>query len=50
LIDQHPGGANAILALAGKDATEDFDLFHSPSTIKSRPEQGKYLLTSLLTT
>ncbi|CAH0056133.1 unnamed protein product, partial [Clonostachys solani] len=39
LIDQHPGGANAILALAGKDATEDFDLFHSSSTIKSRPGQ-----------
>ncbi|VUC24937.1 unnamed protein product, partial [Clonostachys rosea] len=39
LIDQHPGGANAILALAGKDATEDFDLFHSSGTIKSRPEQ-----------
>lgn len=41
LIDHHPGGPDAILSLAGKDATEDFELFHSDGTLQSRPEQGK---------
>ncbi|OGE49935.1 hypothetical protein PENARI_c019G10393 [Penicillium arizonense] len=33
-LDNHPGGAQAILRFAGRDATEDFDLIHPPETLK----------------
>ncbi|KAJ5981746.1 hypothetical protein N7499_009200 [Penicillium canescens] len=33
-LGNHPGGAQAILRFAGRDATEDFDLIHPPETLK----------------
>ncbi|THV84978.1 L-lactate dehydrogenase [Aureobasidium pullulans] len=33
-LDQHPGGANLILKLAGKDASDEYDLFHSPELVE----------------
>lgn len=33
-IDQHPGGANLILKLAGKDASDEYELFHSPELVR----------------
>jgi cytochrome b involved in lipid metabolism len=38
-LKEHPGGKQAILLFAGKDATEEFDMLHPPSVL--RP--GKYL-------
>ncbi|PHH80996.1 hypothetical protein CDD83_3656 [Cordyceps sp. RAO-2017] len=36
----HPGGANIILKLAGRDATEDYDPVHPPGTLEEnlKPE------------
>ncbi|KAI5215605.1 L-lactate dehydrogenase [Aureobasidium subglaciale] len=33
-LDQHPGGASLILKLAGKDASDEYDLFHNPELVK----------------
>lgn len=33
-LDQHPGGANLILKLAGKNASDEYDLFHSPELVE----------------
>lgn len=33
-LKTHPGGAQAILRFAGRDATEEFDLIHPPETLK----------------
>ncbi|KAH0365005.1 L-lactate dehydrogenase, partial [Aureobasidium melanogenum] len=33
-LEQHPGGANLILKLAGKDASEEYELFHSPELVR----------------
>lgn len=33
-LNDHPGGAKAILAYAGKDATEQFNLLHKPDVIE----------------
>lgn len=33
-LDEHPGGAKAILLYAGKDATEAFDMLHSADIIE----------------
>lgn len=30
---EHPGGADVILRLAGKDATESYSTFHDPSLV-----------------
>ena len=30
----HPGGKDAIMLFAGKDATEEFDMLHQPSVLK----------------
>lgn len=35
MLDTHPGGAQAILNLGGKDATENFDLVHPSETIEA---------------
>ncbi|PKS06538.1 hypothetical protein jhhlp_007286 [Lomentospora prolificans] len=32
-LNEHPGGPKAILRLAGKDATEEFDPIHPPGTL-----------------
>ncbi|KAI5274864.1 L-lactate dehydrogenase [Aureobasidium subglaciale] len=32
-LDQHPGGASLILKLAGKDASDEYELFHSPELV-----------------
>lgn len=29
----HPGGKDAIMLFAGKDATEEFDMLHQPSVL-----------------
>jgi hypothetical protein len=34
---EHPGGPQAILKYAGKDATEPFDTFHSPDALVNLP-------------
>lgn len=33
-LPSHPGGANIILKLAGKDATEEYDPVHPPGTLE----------------
>ncbi|PFH59793.1 hypothetical protein XA68_11872 [Ophiocordyceps unilateralis] len=33
-LSSHPGGANIILKLAGRDATEDYDPVHPPGTLE----------------
>jgi L-lactate dehydrogenase (cytochrome) len=33
-LEQHPGGANLILKLAGKDASDEYDLFHNPDLVR----------------
>ncbi|KAF2501184.1 putative mitochondrial cytochrome b2 [Lophium mytilinum] len=39
LLPTHPGGSQAILRLAGRDATEDYDPIHPPGTLNSlKPE------------
>jgi isopentenyl diphosphate isomerase/L-lactate dehydrogenase-like FMN-dependent dehydrogenase len=35
LLSSHPGGPQAILRLAGKDATQEFDSIHPPGTLQS---------------
>lgn len=39
-LPEHPGGTKAILNLAGKDATEDYDPIHPPGTLEEnlKPE------------
>lgn len=39
-LSSHPGGSKIILALAGKDATEDYDPVHPPGTLEEnlKPE------------
>lgn len=40
-VNEHPGGAKIILALAGQDATEEYDPVHPPGTLEEnlKPEQ-----------
>ncbi|KAK6388235.1 hypothetical protein LTR65_008077 [Meristemomyces frigidus] len=33
-VSEHPGGANLILKVAGKDATEQYETFHSPELVE----------------
>ena len=33
-LPDHPGGKKAIILLAGKDATEEFDMLHDRKVIK----------------
>lgn len=33
-LEQHPGGANLILKLAGKDASDEYELFHNPDLVR----------------
>ncbi|CAD0087821.1 unnamed protein product [Aureobasidium vineae] len=33
-LEQHPGGANLILKLAGKDASDEYDLFHDAELVR----------------
>jgi len=38
-LDKHPGGRQAILLYAGKDATEEFNMLHKPDVVqKYAPE------------
>jgi L-lactate dehydrogenase (cytochrome) len=39
-IDRHPGGADAILRYAGKDATEEYDKIHAEGTIERGLAKG----------
>ena len=41
-LPEHPGGANIILKLAGKDATEEYDPVHPPGTLEDNlPESAR---------
>jgi L-lactate dehydrogenase (cytochrome) len=33
-LEQHPGGANLILKLAGTDASDEYKLFHRPDLVR----------------
>ena len=51
-LDEHPGGADSILILAGDDATEDFMAIHSMDAkkklaqVSTRTVHSALLLTS----
>lgn len=40
-LADHPGGVNAIMAYAGKDATENFNMFHPKDTIEEYAPEVK---------
>ena len=42
-LPEHPGGANIILKLAGKDATEEYDPVHPPGTLEENLASSKCL-------
>ncbi|KAK5949766.1 hypothetical protein OHC33_009155 [Knufia fluminis] len=42
-LPEHPGGANIILKLAGKDATEEYDPVHPPGTLEENLAPSKRL-------
>jgi L-lactate dehydrogenase (cytochrome) len=33
-LEQHPGGADLILKLAGTDASDEYELFHNPDLVR----------------
>ncbi|KIL70694.1 hypothetical protein M378DRAFT_95200 [Amanita muscaria Koide BX008] len=39
-LPEHPGGPQAILNYAGKDATEPFDTFHAPDALSHLPSEA----------
>ncbi|KAH0382935.1 L-lactate dehydrogenase, partial [Aureobasidium melanogenum] len=39
-LEQHPGGANLILKLAGKDASDEYELFHNPELVRNTIESN----------
>ncbi|CAZ84101.1 unnamed protein product [Tuber melanosporum] len=42
-LSAHPGGAKAILSLAGQDATEEYDPIHPPGTLEESLEKSQIL-------
>ncbi|OBT72296.1 hypothetical protein VF21_07956 [Pseudogymnoascus sp. 05NY08] len=42
-VDEHPGGRQSIMRLAGRDATEDFDLVHPKGTLEQNLPAEAYL-------
>jgi len=42
-LTSHPGGAKAILSLAGQDATEEYDPIHPPGTLEESLEKSQIL-------
>ncbi|RPB24073.1 L-lactate ferricytochrome c oxidoreductase [Terfezia boudieri ATCC MYA-4762] len=42
-IDSHPGGANVILQLAGKDATVEYDPIHPPGLLEETLSKSQIL-------
>lgn len=42
-LPNHPGGANIVLKLAGKDATEEYDPIHPPGTLEDSLAPSKNL-------
>lgn len=40
-LPDHPGGVMAIMAYAGKDATENFNMFHPKGTIEDYAPEVK---------
>jgi len=42
-LSEHPGGANIVLKLAGKDATEEYDPIHPPGTLEENLAPSKNL-------
>ncbi|RDW74075.1 hypothetical protein BP5796_07517 [Coleophoma crateriformis] len=51
-LPNHPGGERAILRLAGRDATEDYDPIHPPGTLEESgvPLIGKVASSMMLNT
>ncbi|RDW67695.1 hypothetical protein BP6252_09091 [Coleophoma cylindrospora] len=51
-LPNHPGGERAILRLAGRDATEDYDPIHPPGTLEESgvPLIGKVASSMMLST
>lgn len=43
LIDDHPGGSEAILRHAGKDATQEYELFHAAGTVEKHLPKGWFI-------
>ena len=44
-MPNHPGGKNAILLYAGKDATEEFDMLHERRVLKKYLDPEAHLGT-----
>ena len=44
-LNEHPGGKGAILMMAGKDATEEFEMLHRPEVLTKYG--GKYFVGNL---
>ncbi|KFY02618.1 hypothetical protein O988_02036 [Pseudogymnoascus sp. VKM F-3808] len=44
-VDEHPGGRQSIMRLAGRDATEDFDVVHPKGTLEQNLPAEAYLGT-----
>lgn len=42
-LPEHPGGANIVLKLSGKDATEEYDPIHPPGTLEENLDPSKNL-------
>ena len=42
-LSSHPGGAKAILSLAGQDATEEYDPIHPPGTLEESLRESQIL-------
>ncbi|OBT57302.1 hypothetical protein VE04_01738 [Pseudogymnoascus sp. 24MN13] len=49
-VDEHPGGRQSIMRLAGRDATEDFDLVHPKGTLEQNLPAEAYLGSVFLDT
>jgi cytochrome b involved in lipid metabolism len=46
-LEDHPGGAKAILLYAGREATEEFEMVHPANTLEKHAKHiGTYLLRS----
>ena len=39
-LEEHPGGANLILKLAGTDASDEYELFHNPDLVRETLESS----------
>jgi cytochrome b involved in lipid metabolism len=50
-LEDHPGGAKAILLYAGREATEEFEMVHPANTLEKHAKHiGKCPLTAIAQT